>query len=400
MKGGIFQLHTKGIQDTMLTGKPEHNFIKQVYRQYDNFSIESKTLFGNEIPTFGGMITFNIKNLGDFLHKLYFCFTLPKLQYTSGTYASWTNAIGHAIIDKCELSIGNIIINSEYGLFMEIWNELTTQRTHADTLIGKYQHVQLLEKNALTDSSYIVPLNFWFCENIGSSLPLMSLKNNSIKIMFKLKNFDECITYDGVTPPNPVMISRASLRCEYIFIDDYLKDRFLNSEHSYIIKQTQKCEEGYIGPGSTTRSILTFNHPCNEIFFVLREIESENNNDWFNFSIRDNIIGSAIEPLLDSAKLVLDNVDFSEYTGQSELGLLNNTRYHSNISDKYIYTIPFCNEPEKIYPNGTLNMSMFSNTNLNIKASIDGNPSRLYVFARNFNWRVIKDGIMRLKYSI
>lgn len=404
MPGAIFQLILKGPQDIYFTGKPSHNFIKQVFKQYVNFSIDEIILpFKNEV-NFGRKIEIDIPRKADYLHKLYFEFKLPPLTKTSGNYAGWTNSIGHAIIDYTEISISGYTINRHYGLFMEIWNELTINPLvyeEDNLMIGKYNQIASLQYNALTESYYRVPLQFWFCKNIGSSLPLLNLKHNNIKITISLKPFDNCIVYDGNTAPNPVNILDSSLICEYIFIDDTEKLRLIDKNITYLIEQTQTINGESINTfNGVYKCDLNFNHPCSEIMFVLREQDSENNNDWFNFAQRQNLPLTPITPIINGASLVLDgNIRFDSVK-ELTLRRYNSHRYHNYSNNKHIYIMSFCNDPEKWYPNGSINFSLLDQAELHVdvKPSINSDVN-LFIFANNFNILHFKDGMIQLGFS-
>jgi hypothetical protein len=392
MIGAIVQITTKNTQDTLLTGKPVFNFIKQVYKQYDNFAIEELDILTNEPVDFGKKITFTIDKIGDLLHKMFFCFTLPQLNSTSGTYAAWTNSIGHALMDTIDIVINGERFDRKYGLFLEIWNELTTDRGPNDKLIGKYTHTSMLQYNALQSSEYKVPLNFWFTEYIGSALPLYKLQNSSIQIEIQLNTFDRCIIYDGITPPLSAKISNTYLKTQYIFVDDTFKTKSESSPR-YLIEQL-----GYFKPSNISKADLLFNNPCKELIFVFREKESELNNDYFNFSIRNNAVFTTVQPILESAKLVLDTKDRNEYKSSYELSRLNNSIYHKG-TDKHIYSMPFCNEPEKWIPTGSLNFSAFTHVSLFSQLIPSFPPSHLYIFARNYNWIIIENGFARFTFQ-
>lgn len=400
MLGAVFQLHSKGPQDSFLTGRPEFNFIKQVYKQYENFAIEQTKILSNETVNFGNVVTFDIKKIGDFLYKTHFSFTLPKLVKRSGTFAGYTNSIGHAIIEYVDIEIGGTRVDRNYGVFMEIWNELTTLASYSDTLIGKFAHTKLLKTNAVSDSEYKVPLQFWFNKNIGSSLPLLSLRSSSIKIILKLRPFSECIVYDGGIPPAPVNIKDCYLLSDYIFIDEVLKRNYIANEHLFLITQTQFNGDLHVGTGGVYKSNLAFNHPCSEIIFVLRETASEENNDYFNFSLRNFVINTEILPLLHSSKLILDGKDRTCILDQKTLGTLNTSKYHTNTTDKHIYTMPFCSDPEKSVPTGSLNFSTFTSAILYIKLMESIAPSNCFIFARNYNIITIKESKVRIHFSV
>lgn len=405
MPGAVFQLNIKGPQDLFLTGNPEHNFIKQVYRRHVNFAIQKSSIkFKNEID-FGRKIEISIPRQGDFLYKMYFRFKLPKLVKTSGRFAGWTNSIGHALIEHVDLEIGGQIIDRHYGMFLEVWNELTHKPgiTSSDYLLtGKYNHPESLQTTALTESEYEVPLQFYFCQNIGSSLPLISLQYHVVKLIFKLRPFEECIVYDGATPPDTVKMVDASILAEYIYVEDPERIKLKDKEHSYLIHQTQSIigESVSLNNGGLYRCFLGFNHPCTELIFVLTEKDNEDNNDWFNFAQRNVVVATPVLPLLDNAKLIIDGNERVELSSEFTLRVANNARYHSIAPSKHIYTMSFSNEPEKFYPTGSLNFSFIDQAELQLQMKTQINSTvKLYAFVRNFNFLYIKKGMVQLGYS-
>lgn len=403
MIGALLQLNAVQDQDIFLSGKNDDasrfNFIKQAYKLYHNFALEETNILPNETVDFGKIISIDIKPLGDFLFKTHFTFSLPSLTPESGTWAGWTNSIGHSIIEWYSLEINGNEICRDYGLFMEIWYELTNpQTTRNNQLIGKYIHTRSLKSNALSNTEYRVPLNFWFNKNIGASLPLVSLYSSKVRIIIQLNSFDNCIIYDGNTPPKKVNISEVSLTAQYIFVDDNLRKQMRDTLHTYIIEQVQASAPIYIGNTNLIKTRLDFNHPVKELFFILREIESEQNNDWFNFGVRNTSIGTRIDHLLQEAKLEIEGKDRTVYKNAVSLSLLNNSIYHSNISDKYIYTMQFCSDPEKWIPTGSLNFSSSTDISLSLKLT-PGYSSHLHVFVKNYNWVVITEGFASLAYK-
>lgn len=404
MPGAVFQLHLKGDQNLFLTGNPEHNFIKQVYKRHVNFAIQKKTIeFKNQVD-FGRRIDISIPREGDLLHKLYFQFSLPSLTKTSGVYAGWANSIGHVIIDTVELSIGGMVIDKHYGIFMEIWNELTRKSdfTNEHLMTGKYNHLDSLKFNAVSGSQYEVPLQFWFCNNIGSALPLLSLQFHPVKLSFQLRPFEECITYDGSTPPGDVSIKQASVLAEYIYLEDSERVKFIEKKHTYLISQVQSNlnESVKLNNGGLYKSVLNYNHPCSELLFVLSEESSQDNNDWFNFAQRNTDASVNTQSLLSSARLLIDGTERTHYLDEFTLRVTNNHRFHTNTPDNFIYTISFCDDPEKFYPTGSLNFSLIDQAELQIQVKTNINSTiRLHSFVKNFNIINIERGMVSLAFS-
>ena len=403
MPGAIFQLNLKGKQDIFLTGNPEINFIKQVYKRYINFASEVIRIAPNDISNFGSKMTVEIPRKGDFLHKMSFAFGLPPLKVKSGTYVGWTNSIGHAMIDYVDLEIGGLLVDRNYGLYMEIWHELTVKpgtRSIDDAIIGKYDHMKSLQVNANYPTSYTIPLKFWFCNNLGSAFPLLSLQYHSIKVIFNFRKFSECIVYDGDIPPDPVDIFAPNIVGEYIYIDDIYREKYIGAGHKFLISQIQHISGVSVGSGSVSRIHLPFNNPVSELLWILRETESGLNNDWFNFSQRDVQLEKPVFPLMKEARLLLDGKERVE----AQLQLIYNTlliaRYHTNITSKHIYILPFCNEPEKWYPTGSLNFSRIQTAELIVETFPNIKSSTIYVFAKNFNYLYVSEGMARLEFSV
>ena len=95
MTGGIFQLVVYGIEDLILTHKPDITFFKCIYKRYTNFSMESIKQNFNELPDFGKRVSCIISKSGDLMHQIFVELTLPRvLQDSTNTYAyAWTKNI-------------------------------------------------------------------------------------------------------------------------------------------------------------------------------------------------------------------------------------------------------------------------------------------------------------------
>lgn len=395
--GGIQQLvYNTGLQDKFLTGNPKHNFIKQSYKQYHNFAIENIKIPYIGSGDFGHQMVYTIKKTADFLKSVHFSFTLPILSRSSGTYAGWTNGIGYAIIDTVDIKINDLKIDTLYGLFLAIYNELTNTQDKSNVLTGTFESVNSLQYNALQETEYKVEIPFWFSQNIACALPLLSLsRTNSVEIVVKLNTFDKCIVYDGNTPPVEVKIKDAYLSTDQIFVDDSFKKLFKGQKQVYVIKQHQYFRNDIIG--NLAKFKLDFNHPVSQLVFVLREQLSEENNDHFNFSIRNtNITHQLVSPLLSRTRLLMDGKPRNDYQTSQELSILNAQKYYKTNIDKHIYTIPFCNDPLIWYPNGALNFSLIQSCELQLETTEDCN---LYMFGVNWNFITIDNSFVKIEFD-
>ena len=245
MPGGLIQLIAIGEQDTYLTKQPEITFFKTVYRRHTNFAIETYEEIFNNGTGFDKKITCNIQRYGDLLSNVCLQVELPSLNDTSipEKYFSWVNAIGHALIDYVDIEIGGSVIDKQYGEWLEIWSEFTQtaeKRLGYNEMIGKKESFNCQNTGPIT---LFIPLNFWFCKNIGLALPLISLQYHSVKINIKFNPFEKCWVSKNCTPKDlkPVDINqiKTSLLIDYVFLDLKERKKFAQQSHMYLIEQVQ-----------------------------------------------------------------------------------------------------------------------------------------------------------------
>jgi hypothetical protein len=187
MGGGLMQLVAYGAQDVYLTGNPQITFWKVVYRRHTNFSIETieHTLSGN--PDFGRKSTATIIRNGDLASRINLFITLDSVTWTglTGNQAprfAWVRRLGHALIRSIEVEIGGSRIDKQYGVWMDLWYELThdiNQERGYRAMIGDVDELTRLDEpdaqgNIKDHYSMYIPLQFWFCRNSGLALPLIA----------------------------------------------------------------------------------------------------------------------------------------------------------------------------------------------------------------------------------
>jgi hypothetical protein len=384
------------LQDIFLTTDPQINIFKYNYYRYVNFATETVKLGFNENVTFGKRITCEIPKRGDLLSKIHLHLRLPPIVKNGGTYASWTDTLGYAIFDDfIELQIGGEIVDKLYPQFLNAWDELTT----TSKKVGK--NLMLLKSDTYVASKYnaekyvdlIIPLDFWFTKQYNLSLPLLCMAYQDIKISFKLKQFSECINYDG-DEPLAIPILNANIIAEYIFLDDVIREKFLDVKHQYIIEQVQYNGDDLILHNTDVyNSKLRFNYPCKEfIFFAVENNNIENNNHFVYSRTPDD------EPLIREASLLLDGKLRFDSLPEFYYRSVFPDNVHSVIPTKYIYTMPFSIKPEGNQPTGSLNASKFNDITLFLKLPHDNVDLTLYVFAISYNVLIINKGFLTMEF--
>jgi hypothetical protein len=439
MTGGLLQLVAYGAQDVYLTGNPQITFFKIVYRRHTNFAIESISQTFNGTANYNSRITAQISRNGDLIHKMYLEIKLPKLSDStvsnfdilSNDYNRYVNYIGLRLIKSIELEIGGQKIDKQYSHWMYIWNELSLPKGKQegwDRMVGADSDLTSFDITKL-----YIPIEFWFCRNIGLALPLISLQYHEVKVNIEIESFEN-VTYIGTAYQNNNLSSSilynknihdiisCVLWVDYIFLDTDERRRFAQLSHEYLIEQIQ-----FTGIESfkekNFNSTLQFNHPIKELIWVLTdENKKEKNFQWYNFTDEVNFINENINPYpsdsniyltqniygiipngqnpISSALLKLNGNDrFCEREG-SYFTLVQPYQHHTNIPrNKGINIYSFALKPEEHQPSGTLNMSRIDTAVLQLSKKINIGNKDLRIFATNYNVLRILSGMGGLAYS-
>jgi len=102
-------------------------------------------------------------------------------------YLNWVDSIGHSIIESITLkAFGKEIISSQidYGLWLDIQNELNDENNEEWSLIGKNADYETMKIYETSINVLYIPLHFWFSKNNDSAFPQFLVnKSNNIRDM-------------------------------------------------------------------------------------------------------------------------------------------------------------------------------------------------------------------------
>ena len=400
MGGGLLDLVAKGGQDIYFICNPEISFFKKVYKRHTNFSIEQqKYLFDGDLD-FGRKTTFTLPRKGDLVKNMFLQFELPKL-----STAKYVNYIGYSIIEYIEISIGEQIIDRLTGEWMYIQNELSysnNKKEGYNKMIGGKSFSGYKTDNANAEGTYIVPINFWFTKDIGLALPLVALQYHDVKITLKLRELkDLFISTTGNLPTGIFKLTNCHINLEYIYLDSKERKIFAQSNHEYLIKQTQyNLNNNIIANQSKKRIPLDFNHPILELIFVVQRNDrftasANSGNDYLNFSFDSN---ANMLDTIKNAQILLNNQERTPLMTNQELRYLNVINTHTSIPNNAIYVYSFSINPESFQPSGSCNFSRFDNKELAIEFSDSITASEVKVYAVNYNILRISMGLGGVAY--
>ena len=248
--GGLYILVAYGSQNIFLSGNPDFTYFYMIIKKYSHFSFESVTipLEGQKELSFDQPIQLRakIKRIGDLLSDLYFTFTLPDIYskyfnpnlpgatFRRSQYQfQWVRNIGAQIIQSAIFIIGGTQVqefDSDYIISTAFTDQDETQYNKWQQLIGdipeiydpangKYSGVSAGSSLSRTPGLYpnvyknidpavraqsnfpsipgrdiTLPLSFWFSQNSGLALPLLSLQYHECEVQLTLRPIQDLYT--------------------------------------------------------------------------------------------------------------------------------------------------------------------------------------------------------------
>ena len=440
MGGGLLQLVAYGAQDVYLTGNPQITFFKVVYRRHTNFALEAIEQSFNGNNNFGSRVSIQITRNGDLIHRVYFYANITNNKQAGTTAGNEYGIalvpyVGQRLLKTIELEIGGQRIDKHYSEWLYIWNELSmtpSKKEGYQLMVGGDKYNRSIYLAAQQSYELYVPLEFWFCRNVGLALPLIALQYHEVKINIEYANASEIydvsanycnraqdLTSDsdgstittvkansalgGASTPN-ISLNNVTLWVDYIFLDTDERRRFAQLSHEYLIEQLQFTGTDTISattdPNGMKSIRLNFNHPVKELIWVIRGNAAGSIGYWNNFSDRtaDNDYLLAQNPVI-KAKIQLNGNDRFAERGGEYFSIVQPYQHHEVTPSKFfpgINVYSFAIKPEEHQPSGTLNMSRIDTAVLSVASSISGS---IYVYAVNYNVLRILSGMGGLAYS-
>jgi hypothetical protein len=415
------QLVAYGAQDIYLTGNPMITYFKVVYRRHTNFAMESILQTFNGTTGFSNRVTALISRNGDLVSGMTLEVTLP-----ATTVAGYVNDVGHHLIQQVEVEIGGQLIDRHYSDWLEIWAQLTVpaskklgyrQMIGQDLVLGDgavNTTATTIQRAGVVNATrtLFVPLQFWFCRNIGLALPLIALQYHEVKVNIQFASFAAIAQATSQTTGN---IS-ANLWVDYVYLDTDERRRFAQVSHEYLIEQLQfggdealTAVDALVGGATGTKKVinLNFNHPVKELVWVCKNTRAAAQpSEYTNSALvaKDNFAGPSTigNNPVSKAKLQLNGHDrFAERDG-AYFNKVQTYQAHTCIPDSPgINVYSFALKPEEHQPSGTCNFSRIDNAKLDLTI---GNNAAIAagivkVFATNYNVLRVMSGMGGLAYS-
>lgn len=198
---GLLILVSVGKENIYLSSNPEITFFKITHKRHSNFSTETIAQYFKATPDFGRKVTVNLSKNADLLGPIVLYVELPDIIKENSSVLpsgiknfAWVKKIGLALLSYVDLEIGGVIIDRQFGDYLNIWYELTSNLGRKKAFNKMIGNIDILTNFSNGKSSYslYVPLNFWFCQDSGISLPIIAMVHNDIKIHVQFNDLNKC----------------------------------------------------------------------------------------------------------------------------------------------------------------------------------------------------------------
>jgi hypothetical protein len=232
-------------------------------------------------PQYGQRVVAVINRNADLMYKTYLEVQLPDTSTVDVKWsAAWERRLGYQLLKKVEVEIGGQIIDTHYGEWLFLWENLTSgfdNSVKLDSMLGGY--IGGTETTAVScggrPAILYIPLQFWFCRNPGLALPLIALQYHEVRINITLSPATDLVTKGAQSSVSAAaallpQLKDMSLYIDYIYLDVDERRRFAQQSHEYLIDQLQFGLQQTLTTASA-RIDLTLNHPVKELVWVFQD---------------------------------------------------------------------------------------------------------------------------------
>ena len=445
MPGGLMQIVNKGAQDQLVTGSPTFTHFRSVYKRHTEFAMEHFTLNfrganldlnAQQTRTFRAKVDRNAQ----LLHDCYIHLQIPDIfspvspngDGTATPYNfQWIPNLGYNMIRSVSILINGTAVVTHTGEWMKLYSYLThdsNKRNIIDDMIGnvpdlidpanangrfnQYPHAITSPSRIATPSikarEIVIPLHFWFCEDVGSALPLVALQYSEVEIVVEFQNIYSLFTVTDVRKNSPTYNTRIApdindqafamnhflgpprvdctpentsltnwslqphINANFIFLSDSEMIHLAKSDNSFMIKEVNKVtQNGVYDAGNDIPLVLT--NLCTRIVWVGQRSDIVNQPDNYtnNLVPRYTTLQNDVTPWFSSAgiaendilidsTLILDGADREATRSNTFYSLVQQYKHHTGTSIPGLYSYSFALDHDTKQPSGHINGSMFN----------------------------------------
>lgn len=330
---------------------------------------------------------------------------------------AWIRKLGHYLIEKMWIQIGDQIVDTQYGEWLEIWHQLTKREQKErgyNILIGDVPELTQFNTKVKNPYELIIPLQYWFCHHIGNALPLVALQHTHVDLFFKLREFEDVAFFDDFTEFKKKPRLRGHLLAEYIYIEEEERERIVKDKHEYLIEQLQFNGELELTKDTPNEDLLIntrffFKNPIKEYFWVLQRRDfidgsmPNGERQYHNYSFE---FGLPKTNMMDEAKIKFNSRDRQPFKKDIYYNYIVPMEAHNSTPSVGINVYSFSLNPEKVQPSGQANLSFIDDAgiDLTLKSQVlelmesENLRLRWPIYAKSYNFLRIMSGLSGLVF--
>jgi len=410
--GGLVQMVAQGAQDVYLVNgisaadkEASGKFYSHwalVYQRHNNFACEDIRQTSNGSGGYGGRETVIVTRNGDLLSKFTLQITFPAILTTDELRYVDNPAL--AFIDHIDLEIGGQKIDTIYGRYMDIYQDLE----YGEGKRNGIRYMQGATTGGCTDpGTCFVDVPFYFSKRSGLALPLIALQYHEVRFVIEYADVDEVLRADNPAHTNKTLTTsvnqygdylsdattivgkyqKASSSsfdltkykpsveyfCNYVFLDTDERREFASKKHEYLIEQVQFTGSTTWTNASNPNQIdmrIHFNHPVKELLVQCPTTSDKikyGGISAFQRSISNDAGAQAWEEPVNEMLLQINGHERQSIRQNKYYSQFTPFRAHKAVpKTNDVMCFAFGLEPFSYQPTGTLNFSRVDNATLRL----------------------------------
>jgi hypothetical protein len=220
MVAALLRVVYGGIQDARFIcqkGQPSNTYFVKVFVRAGRFTTQLVRIDFDTLPSFGNTSVITLPRKGHLISRLYLVSQMPDISTQQlaakqwcadqrppkpfvGPAFSWTNSLGHALINTATLEIGGTRVEVLDGQLLEVMDEFYTPLEKVSSMD------KLIQRNSTnfrpgygagrdTVTQAITPLPFWFSSgDAGAFLPIDALQADPVKLFLNFSPLNTLYT--------------------------------------------------------------------------------------------------------------------------------------------------------------------------------------------------------------
>ena len=283
---------------------------------------------------------------------------------------SWINTLGWNIISKVELEIGGFVVDRFYNQYLFIWNQLFNthfKKMDFNKLFSLSSSVYTYDNTTKNNFDIYIPIKLFFNKDYSLSLPIISIKHQVVIIKININTLSKLIytDYNLNDIQSKIKITNIKLLTNFIYLDQDERLKFSNSDHQYLIEQTNLYQYKNIKKNNIDLE-LNFNNPTKYIIWT-----NQKESDITNYNIHNEYSSTLTYDLTDSYPNITSTKNNTILSSYLQLNGVDRSIPYDSIY--YNYVVPYehnlssCNDginmysfslnPNDLQPSGSCNFS-------------------------------------------